>query len=186
MFGEWGDELVALLVVFVLSLAGAFVTFKFLKSWAKIKKAEWQAGGAFAGLVILLWVLSWLVLTMHNSRSDRKVEEAVNKCQKAWADSVEKAKPIRWTIDGRIEKQNATNHQDIQITHMPLTQTTTGQDGYFSLENVIVEKISPLPQITAKADGYGIITIPQKPEDCTIIDTINKKITLKRRILKNQ
>src|SRR5436853_175370 len=48
----------AVVILFVLSLAGAVVLFRFLKSSALIKGKTYQAGGALAGFVIIYYVLS--------------------------------------------------------------------------------------------------------------------------------
>ncbi len=46
-----------IIIFFVLSLIGAFVLFKFLKSTAIIKNPKYQAGGALAGFVIIFGLL---------------------------------------------------------------------------------------------------------------------------------
>lgn len=51
------SELSAVAVVFLLSLVGAWVLFKWLSSTAAVTKKEYQLGGAAAGCVILFSVL---------------------------------------------------------------------------------------------------------------------------------
>jgi hypothetical protein len=137
---EW-FILIVVTVIFILSLAGAFILFKFLKSFALIKKVGYQAGGAIAGFLLIYGALYYSF--------DNLLE------------TVEVWKPKTWAIVGMVKRQNDTKHESIRIKHIPPRPSTlTDESGSFRLENVRVIRGEGWPEIYFESDGYYPMTYP--------------------------
>lgn len=72
MLIQLGDSsmLLTVVIVFLLSLGGTYVLFKFLESYAKIENKKYLAGGAIAGFILIFGAMT----TFYNSLEDRKIK----------------------------------------------------------------------------------------------------------------
>lgn len=72
MLSHLGDisMLLTVVVVFLMSLGGTYVLFKFLESYAKIENKKYLAGGAIAGFILIFGALT----TFYNSLEDKKLK----------------------------------------------------------------------------------------------------------------
>lgn len=153
---EW-FLLVVVTVIFILSLTGAFVLFKFLKSSALIKKAGYQAGGAIAGFLLIYGALyssfdGWLKTTRQ---------------------------PTHWTITGTVEKEGATKHDGITVKHQPPKRSTlTNVAGAFELPDIPVIEAEGWPRIGIDCDDYYPVGDYQITEENADMNRNQKKITL--------
>ncbi len=155
---------VTVAVIFILSLAGAFVLFKFLKSSALIKSPSYQAGGALAGFLLIYGALYYSL--------DHLLANVA-----AW-------KPIPWTISGTAQLEAVTKHDGIAVKYIPPEPTTyTNVGGLFRLDNVRVIKSEGFPDLLIEKEGYYPIPyhIDEKSAE---IDENRKKITLKEGAIK--
>ena len=156
---EW-FILVVVTVIFILSLVGAFILFKFLKSFALIKKAGHQAGGAIAGFLLIYGALYYSF--------DNLLE------------TVEVWKPTTWNIVGTVKRQDATKHESIRIKHIPPRPSTlTDESGSFRLENVRMIRGEGWPEIYFESDGYYPMTYPIIKRKNAVVEADKKKIKLK-------
>lgn len=127
------------IVYFILSLIGAFVLFKLLKSTAIVKKAGYQAGGALAGFLIIY-------ITLVSS------SERLSKNEKS-------CEPELWTVEGRIEKEGKATHDGIIIKQMPPELSTiTDVGGSFRLENVRLKE-GEWPELRLESKNYLSVSI---------------------------
>jgi len=120
-------------VIFILSLGGSFVLFKFLKSSATVKKPTFQAGGALAGFIIIYGLL----FTTFNS----------------WY----QCRPDEWSIKGVVNLEGASIHDGISVKYIPPSPTTYSErSGNFRLENVKIFPEEGLPEIQffIESDNY--------------------------------
>jgi hypothetical protein len=149
-------ELLALLavsVVFLMSLLGALVLFKVLKSSALIKRPGYQAGGALAGFLLIYGALYYSF--------DRTVQN--------WMRS-----RAEWTITGMVLKDGVAIHDGIRVSQTPpepSNYTETG--GTFRLENVVSG--DAMPEIRFESQGYfpGYLTIDA--QNATVDDESNRR-----------
>jgi len=69
------STLLVISVIFLLSLAGAVILFKFFKSSAFISSRKYQAGGAIAGFVIIYGLLYTSYARIEQSQYNRIIDE---------------------------------------------------------------------------------------------------------------
>lgn len=151
--------ILAVTVIFVLSLGGAIVLFKFLKSSAIIKKTGYQAGGALAGFLLIYGTLFY---------SFDKLIESNNPPGQ-----------IIWTITGSVKKEGTSKHDGITVTHVPPAPTTpTDVSGTFRLENVHTSGKTDYPEIRVESNGYYPRTFQLNLENA-LIDPNKQTIKLK-------
>jgi len=79
--------LVIISVLFGLSLLAAWILFKVLQSTATVSKPEYQLGGAAAGFVVILTLLSVTYIQVDDKRNQNKITEIT----KQLADATTKA-----------------------------------------------------------------------------------------------
>lgn len=123
-------------IMFLMSLIGAYVLFKLLKSTAVIKRTGYQAGGALAGFLLIYGILfySYDKMTQPNSQPE----------------------PVTtWTITGIVKRDSTKKHDGISIRHMPPAPNTyTDASGFFRLENVRNINKDGYPELYIENDGY--------------------------------
>lgn len=149
-------------LLFLLSLSGAYVLFKFLESVAQIDKASYRAGGALAGFLIIFGTLF--------AATDR------------WISQMELWCPKKWDIKGMVGKQGAASHEGVAVTQVPpLPNDVTDRAGYFHLKGIEVIEAGGWPGIYFQSDGY----YPRQlniSEDVATINKTGKIIELKNPI----
>lgn len=150
-------------IIFILSLAGAYVLFKLLKSTAVIKKTGYQAGGALAGFLLIYGMLFYSYDKM--AQSNIEVENAL------------------WTITGTVKRENSPKHDGISIRHVPPAPNTyTDASGFFRLENVRSSTADSYPEIYIENDGYFPLPISIADSNA-IIDKEKKTIKLRGELM---
>ena len=117
------ESLVVVIMIFLMSMAGAYILFKTLKATAIIKNAKFQAGGALAGFIILYATMFQSFQSLHN------IEETESKLKIALK-SLERSE-----IDGTI----FPSAQDAKIV-LAVQQTDADDNGKFKL---LAKCISP-------------------------------------------
>lgn len=154
--------LAAVVLIFLLSLIGAYTLFGLLDSFAFIKQKHHQAGGAIAGFLLIYAALySSLGNLLKNCESN---------------------KPILWSISGNITREGALTHENTRINHFPPgPQDLTDKSGNFLLENVDAKPKEALPEIYIECDEYYPMNY-RLTEDNAIIEPSIRKITLKENI----
>lgn len=146
-------------VIFMLSLGGAIVLFKFLKSSALVKRAGYQAGGALAGFLLIYGTLFYSYEKMNPSG--------------------EGAEQKTWTIVGTVKKEGNPKHDGIVVRHVPPAPSTlTDASGLFRLENVRSLTKSGFPEIYIESDGYYPRTLTLN-EGNAVIESGQQTIRLK-------
>ncbi len=150
---EIGKDLL-IIIYFVLSLIGAFVLFKLLKSTAVIKKAGYQAGGALAGFLLIYSTLYYSYERML------------------------KYEPQSWTVEGIIEKEGKVTHEGIIIKYTPPEPSTkTDERGFFSLRDVKLGE-GKWPELRLESKNYLPVSI-ELNETTAEKDIKKKKIKLR-------
>ena len=153
------DPLLSLAAIFVLSLVGAVVLFKYLQSTAIIKKKGWQASGAVAGFILIFGLLA-----------------------KTY-DEIRKPDYSEWTIKGVVEKADAPIHDGITVKHRPpITSTLSDKSGDFVFENVKIFPKEPTQDLNFELEGYFPYTQPLN-DDAITKDKKTKTIILKNKVV---
>lgn len=111
--------LIAVSLIFSLSLLGAVVLFKFLKSSAVIEKKEHRVGGALAGFLLIFGTLDATYLHVAASRA----EDAG-----------------LWTIRGAVRYQGELSAEPLKVEVLPPEPTLVASDRRFLLRNVPLSK----------------------------------------------
>jgi hypothetical protein len=89
--------LVIISVLFGLSLLAAYVLFKVLKSTATVTKPEYQLGGAAAGFVVILTILSFTYMQVDN----KKQQDNINDLRRQLDDARSNAEKGKQCLDER-------------------------------------------------------------------------------------
>jgi hypothetical protein len=79
--------LVVISVLFCLSLLAAWVLFNLLQSTATVSKPEYQLGGAAAGFVVILTLLSVTYIQVDDKKKQQNITELAADLQKAQAEA---------------------------------------------------------------------------------------------------
>lgn len=146
------------IVYFILSLIGAIVLFKLLKSTAVIKKAGYQAGGALAGFLLI-----YIALVSSSERLSKNEKS----CE-----------PEPWTVEGTIKKEGEETHEGIIIKYTPPEPSTkTDERGSFSLRDVKLGE-GKWPELRLESKNYFPLSI-ELNETTAEKDIKKKKIKLK-------
>lgn len=134
-------------IIFVLSLGGAIVLFRFLKSSAMIRKAGYQAGGALAGFLLIYGTLYY---------SSANLSDRLN------------AGELTWTVVGVVQKAGARIHDGVSIKQIPPTpQAVTDIGGNFRLPDLRTPK-DQLPELQIESDGYLPRPVRITPENANV------------------
>ncbi len=150
--------IVEIIVVFLLSLAGAFVLFKWLDATAVINKPTWQAGGSLAGFILIFVMLHTAYI---KSAPNPDVET--------------------WMVVGNARLQDRANHDGIEISIHPAQQDLTRPGGDFRLP-LEVPGGKMWPELYIHAEGH-FGTFIEIDETVAEIDRAHKRIRLKEPVL---
>ena len=135
--------LVAVSAIFLLSLIGAVVMFRFLKATAVFKTVQGQASGALAGFLMILAALGGIYLKLTPGTADAEL----------------------WTITGRVETEGSNQPRYVEVRVLPPPPqglTNGGRD--FRLEHV--EVVSGVwPELQLSATGFFPETVLLKAGD---------------------
>lgn len=148
----------AAVIFFLLSLIGAVVLFKLLKSTAIIKKAGYQAGGALAGFLLIYGTLFYSYESMSKVENQGVLHP--------------------WSIEGRVEKADKKTHEGIIVKQIPPTPSdNTDESGYFTLREVMIVD-EEWPELFSESKNYFSKKIDLN-EATADKDVKKKKIKLK-------
>ena len=154
-------------VMFLLSLVGAFVLFKLLKSAALIQRAGYQAGGALAGFLLIFGTLyfSYDKLLTKQLETETKVD--------------------LWVIVGKVTRQDQTLHGFIEVSVLPPPQSALSESkGSFRFQRVEIIG-EQWPELKFDADGYYTET-KVLSEEVADIDRDQKRIELHPVVLEKE
>lgn len=157
------STLLIVATMFLLSLLGAWVCFKILKSSARIAKAGagYQVGGALAGALVTLLFLGWLFNLISSGESAGRADH--------------------WTIIGVAKKADAIKHDGIVVKQVPPTPAVpTDLNGDFRLDVVVPKGV--WPEISLESEGYYPKTPVRITPQNAIVEASRQEITLKNDI----
>ena len=162
--------LTAVALMFLLSLGGAFVLFKLLKSAALIKRAGYQAGGALAGFLLIFGTLAFTYNDLVQSGAAMEIKE--------------------WDIRGTVILKDETLHSEIEVLAQPLSPYDESQsNGKFYLKDVrmtadeVTQKKWPVIKFS-KEGFYGVDLLPHMYDDFEVeVDHTNSLILLKEPVI---
>lgn len=130
------NPLLVITVIFILSLVGAIVLFKFLKSTAIIKKTEYQASGAIAGFLLIFGMLYGSFYQLSSSE------------------------PEQWTVTGTVKRKGDSVHENIMVRQIPPKPSAlTDSSGSFRMYDVKVLMKEGWPALYVESEGYYPKTI---------------------------
>lgn len=155
---EIGKGGLLIVVFFVLSLIGAIVLFKLLRSTAIIKKFGYQAGGAIAGFLL---IYSMLFYSYERISKDSNIGEL-----------------HPWIIEGKVEKADKRTYEGIIVKQVPSTPSDiTDESGYFTLREVMISD-EEWPELFLESKNYFSKKIDLN-KHTAVKDIKKKKIKLK-------
>lgn len=150
------------------SLGVAYVLFRFLKSTAIVKGTKWQAGGALAGFLLVLWFFQSVA------------------SQIAAQITRETCTTVDWTVTGYVFERGVGPFPGIQVsqeTIPPLSKVDA--DGRFVLERASVLRTAkdPYPRLHFVGDsGHDPIVDYRITRETAEIDEASATITLTERL----
>lgn len=160
--------------IFLLSLLGAFVLFKFLKAYARIRRKGYQAGGALAGFLLIYGALYTSYDRIENARiEEAKLERQANEQRDATLNSQS------WSITGTVVRGDTTVHNGIVVRLIPpVPATSSDLSGNFRLDNVHLKSPDAYPEIYVESQSYYPISYGLN-RDNAVTDNVNQTIKLK-------
>jgi hypothetical protein len=147
-FGDEGVDmpLLVISVLFTLSLFAAWVLFKLLRSTARVTKPEYQLGGAAAGFVVILTLLSLIYMQVGSRQNQDTINTLTMQLGEARAEA-EKGRACL-TDDVTEVTYSGTVSPAVQAAYVVLgiSSVQLQQDGKFAIK-VRHVKPSDLPYI---------------------------------------
>ena len=136
------QPLVVVTLVFLLSLLGAFVLFRLLKSTAVVTRPGSQAGGALAGFLLIFPTLYGGYYQL--LRLELELAEAEAQA---------------WTVEGKATRLGERRHGNVTVQLMPPSPVALSEDdGTFILRGVRLTKQQVAdrnwPRLRASAEGF--------------------------------
>lgn len=155
-------------IIFLLSLSGAFVLFKLLKSYARIQRKGYQAGGALAGFLLIYAAL----YSSYDRIEQARIVEARTEREEALGTQ-------DWSITGTVLRSDTTVHDGIVVTYQPpAPMAVSDARGYFRLDHIPLKKGAPLPELKIESNAYYPLPVVLDPENA-VRDSSRKTIKLK-------
>lgn len=148
-------SLLVIITIFILSLLGAFVLFRFLKSTAGIENKKFQAGGALAGFIILYFTM---FQSYEKLQDMDKIKEKLGQVQKLMESLQEKLKSSQ--INGTVMPPA----KNVKIV-LAVKQTDPDDNGQFRLSaNCIDPQLDDIKLFVISENGYKFKNIFSKEE----------------------
>lgn len=163
-------QLIVAVVLFLLSLLGAYVLFKVLKSAAWIKRPDYQAGGALAGFLLIFATLSMTHYKLSALESDDleavklDLEQRIAELRQDNAELRQALEAQKnrddieyWTIRGQVVRLDKDPHDNegISVAVIPHEATRSQFDGNFTLRQVkLLQAERYLRELQFAAEGY--------------------------------
>ncbi|HSL84234.1 MAG TPA: hypothetical protein VLF66_15785 [Thermoanaerobaculia bacterium] len=147
--------LIAVTVIFSLSLGGAYVLFQTLKATAVMKTVRGQAGGALAGFLMVFSALGGTYLKLLPAAEDLDALRAENARLEARLQELERATGSEfWTLVGDVRRGDAPSATGVEVLVMPPNPRLLVEGhGNFRFESLkVVNGI--WPELHVSADGY--------------------------------
>jgi hypothetical protein len=139
----------AVVILFVLSLTGALVLFRFLKSSALIKGRSYQAGGALAGFVIIYYMVSSFYYKIDTDRSKNEelsaeIEQLKKELKNLDTDIVSgEVEPDKQPVKVRLVfdavEPDSEGKFNFQVPHVVLQSPTAALYAITDDDHVIIE-----------------------------------------------
>lgn len=158
--------LIAVAVIFFLSLGGAYVLFRTLKATAVVKTVRGQAGGALAGFLMIFSALGGTYLklaptseklqamTDENARLEARIQDLEAKLEGY------KHQTETWTLMGRVQREDMASAAGVEVVLLPPKKGELADaHGQFMLSGVEVVNGS-WPRLQVTDEGYS----PEYPE----------------------
>lgn len=157
--------LVVVSVIFALSLLGAFVLFKFLKSAAMIKRPGYQAGGALAGFLLIFGTLYMSYNQLEANAAGRAAAVAL------------------WTVLGEVRLEgDDKDSAEVEVSFMPPHHKTLSQQGgSFRFDEIGLSSDGTV-ELQFAVVGYSTKTL-LIDAGVAEINSDSKRITLKEPVL---
>jgi len=129
-----------------LSLGAAFVLFKFLQSTASVTKPEYQLGGAAAGFVVILGVLSFTYMKVSDKQSADALKSANQQIQDLQA-KLQNAEQRLKTFEAPVTYAGSVSPslQDAYVV-FAIAEAKVQQDGRFAFKTHSIQP-ADLPSI---------------------------------------
>ncbi len=170
---------------FLLSLVGAYVLFKVLKSSALIQRPGYQAGGALAGFLLIFGTLVLSQQKLSASEVDEEsrfqLEARVVELEQELAEKESLCEFDHWMIKGQVVRHDREprRHRGIKVSVIPHQTASSRPDGSFTLRNVKLARAEQTPrELQFSSEGYH-------PEELTV-DLGNAEFDLEKRIIELQ
>jgi hypothetical protein len=185
---EQYEPMIACIVFFFLSLTGAYVLFKKLKSTGSMNTPGRSLGGAIVGFVVIFGLLFYAYDALRGSVSNstyqkaiKNSEETVKKYEQAISQLKEELKPQEWTITGHIEIENPSPSDKIDVRYQPPSPKLEiiPQAHRFYLYRVKMVPIIGWPKFQFFSIIFSSSIIPEDFE----IDPKNDKIDEKEKVV---
>ncbi len=171
-------------VFFLLSLVGAYVLFKVLKSSAVINRPGYQAGGALAGFLLIFGTLAITHQKLSASELDensrRQLKARITELEQALVDTESLCEFDHWMIKGTVVRQDEEprRHRGIKVSVIPHQTASSGFDGSFTIRNIKLARAEQTPrELQFSLEGYH-------PQDLTVVDQENADFDAEKKIIK--
>jgi hypothetical protein len=165
-------SLVVTAVLFGLSLLAAWVLFNLLKSTAAVSRPEYQLGGAAAGFVVFLSLLSGIYIEVNNQKLQQQITDLSKQLADATlaeqkGDACIKERSTEITYAGTVTPPVAAANVVLGVSEVPLQQNGTfaikahnvKPSDYPYIYVIGADSHAPYKQVFAQ-DDPGKLTIP--------------------------
>ena len=151
------EAIIAPIILFVLSLIGAYVLFKMLKSTAVLNEKKKQITGALVGFIIIYGLLFSVSYKLRGSVPDKVHTELKKKYEDKMAEIIATWKPQEWTVEGNINKEESQSYLGIQVQYQPPSPALVidKEDGHFVLYRVSIVQGIGWPRLKFFCQGYN-------------------------------
>lgn len=147
--------LIAVSVIFGLSLGGAYVLFQTLKATAVMKTVRGQAGGALAGFLMVFSALGGTYFKLLPAAEDLGALRAENARLEARLQELERATDAQtWTLVGEVRRADVPSAAGVEVLVMPPNPRLL-VDGHGNFRFESLEVVNGIwPELHVSADGY--------------------------------
>lgn len=147
--------LVAVVVIFCLSLGGAYVLFRTLQATAVLKTVRGQAGGALAGFLMVFAALDGTYLKLLPTAEEIQALGEENARLEARIQELERETDSEvWTLAGEVRRADAPSAAGLEVVVFPPNpRQLVPVHGSFRFESLEVVN-GVWPELHVSADGY--------------------------------
>lgn len=147
--------LVAVVVIFCLSLGGAYVLFRTLQATAVLKTVRGQAGGALAGFLMVFGALDGTYLKLLPTAEELRGLHEENTRLEARLQELERETDSEvWTLAGEVRRADDPSAAGLEVVVFPPNpRQLVPAHGGFRFESLEVVN-GVWPELHVSADGY--------------------------------